>query len=121
MQEDLWIPLVDEPVGAIVGRVETEQPEIRALVDSPEKLLAFRTFAYIHVGLVLGEQLVDSDESGDDWVDRIAERPEVWERIVAEVRRVATQVAEEVPDQSAADEEARERFREFAKRALASD
>ena len=54
MQDEVWIPLVDEPIGAIVAQLESENEDIRRLIDSPQKLLAFRTFAYIRVGIVLG-------------------------------------------------------------------
>ena len=56
--EDLWIPLVDEPIGSIVARIQEEDPELGGLVASPHRLLAFRTFAYIRVGILLGELLV---------------------------------------------------------------
>jgi len=48
--EDLWIPLVDEPIGGIVERIERENGDIAALIESPHRLLAFRTFAYIRCG-----------------------------------------------------------------------
>ena len=57
--EEIWIPLVDEPIGSIVAQIQEENPEIEQLVDSPRRLLAFRTFAYIRVGLLLGELLVE--------------------------------------------------------------
>ena len=59
--EEFWIPLVDEPIGAIVAQIQQERPEIGALVDSPRKLLAFRTFAYIRVGILLGQLLVEQE------------------------------------------------------------
>ena len=52
--EDIWIPLVDEPIGSIVAEIQREHPEIDRLVSTPHRVLAFRTFAYIRVGLVLG-------------------------------------------------------------------
>src|SRR5581483_4922167 len=42
--EEVWIPLVDEPIGTIVNRIQEEDPTITALVDSPRRILAFRTF-----------------------------------------------------------------------------
>src|SRR5438477_223430 len=53
--EDIWVPLVDEPIGWIVRRIQAENPEIDQLVSTPRRVLAFRTFAYIRVGLVLGQ------------------------------------------------------------------
>ena len=52
-QENLWLPLVDEPITAIVSEIEAEDPVLLDLVSTPEKLLAFRTFANIRVGIVL--------------------------------------------------------------------
>ena len=49
--EPLWIPLVDEPIGSIVEQLQAEDPSISELVDSPRKLVAFRTFAYLKVGI----------------------------------------------------------------------
>lgn len=50
--DEIWIPLVDEPSGG-VARIQAEHPEIDEQVSTPQRLLAFRTFAYIRVGLVL--------------------------------------------------------------------
>ena len=73
--EEVWIPLVDEPIGSIVGEIQREHPEIEALVDSPRKLLAFRTFAYIRVGILLGRLLVENEvEPADDsttWAEQL--------------------------------------------------
>ena len=59
--DDIWIPLVDEPIGGIVEQIQRENPEIGKLVESPNRVLAFRTFAYIRVGLLLGQLLFDAD------------------------------------------------------------
>ena len=45
--EEIWVPLVDEPLGGIVAQLQADDPEIGRLVGSPRRLLAFRTFAYI--------------------------------------------------------------------------
>ncbi len=39
---ELWMPLVDGPIEAIVSEIEAEEPSLRDLVDSPQKALAFR-------------------------------------------------------------------------------
>jgi hypothetical protein len=124
MSEELWIPLVDEPIGTIVAQIQDEHPEIAKLVDSPHRLLAFKTFAYIRVGIVLGELLVDSDiepyNGSETWVEDLLRSPEHKARVLDEVRAVAEEIAadprygEESP--LGPDDEARERFREFAKR-----
>jgi hypothetical protein len=43
--EELWIPLVDEPLGSIIEQIQRENPEIGELIESPHRILAFRTFA----------------------------------------------------------------------------
>jgi hypothetical protein len=127
MSDELWVPLVDEPIGIIVDRIQEENAEIGRLVDSPRKLLAFKTFAYIRVGLVLGQLLVDSDlapggEADASWVDELLRDPRHYAAVVQEVRKVAEEVAadpryaEEEP--IGPDEAARERFREFARKQL---
>jgi hypothetical protein len=124
MSEELWIPLVDEPIGTIVAQIQDEHPEIAELVDSPHRLLAFKTFAYIRVGVVLGELLVESDiepyNGSETWVEDLLRHPEYKARVVAEVRTVAEEVARDPryseESRLGPDEAARERFREFAKR-----
>ena len=124
--DEIWIPLVDEPIGTIVAQLQEEDPELDELVSTPERLLAFRTFAYIRVGLLLGELLVDADlepyDGTETWVDRLLEDPEHREAVAREVRAVAEEIA---ADQAYAadeplgpDEETRRRFREFAKERL---
>ena len=124
--EELWIPLVDEPIGSIVARIQEADPELDALASSPHRLLAFRTFAYIRVGLLLGELLVDTDldpyDGSETWVDALLADPAHREAVAREVRAVADEIAadpsyaEEAP--LGPDEEARRRFRDFAKRRL---
>jgi hypothetical protein len=120
--EDLWIPLVDEPIGAIVEQMQADDPEIAKLVDSPRKLLAFRTFAYIRVGILLGRLLVDDDvpayDGSETWVDALLREPRHREAVAAELRSVAEEVsrAEELESPPVGpDAAARERFRAFAR------
>ena len=122
-QDDLWLPLVDEPIGAIVSEIEAEDPELRALVDSPEKLLAFRTFANIRVGIVLGRLLMEDEleayDGSETWVQGLLRNPDHRLQIAAEIRAVAEELAEADADETAGpDEAARARFREFARREL---
>ncbi len=126
--EDVWIPLVDEPIGGIVAQVEEAEPEILALVDSPRRLLAFRTFAYIRVGVLLGQLLVEHDvepyDGSETWVDQLMREPAYSARVRAEVRAVAEEIAADPryagEEQVGPDEAARARFREFAKQQLES-
>ena len=55
--DELWIPLVDEPIGTFVSEIQSEQADIASAVESPRRLLAFRTFAYLRVGMLLGRLL----------------------------------------------------------------
>jgi hypothetical protein len=121
VSEEVWIPLVDEPIGSIVEQIQLEQPEIAALVDGPRRLLAFKSFAYIRVGVLLGELLVEHDidpfDGSDTWVDQLLENPEHKARVVACVRGVAEEVAADERYAADApvgpDDAARKRFREF--------
>jgi hypothetical protein len=119
--EEAWIPLVDEPIGEIVAQIQAEDPEIAALVGTPRRLLAFRTFAYIRVGVLLGELLVENEMPPDGsatWVESLFADPEHRARVVDEVRAVAEEVARDVEGEAGPDEEARRRFLEFARREL---
>jgi hypothetical protein len=124
--EDIWIPLVDEPIGGIVERIQREHPEIDELVRSPRRVLAFRTFAYIRVGLVLGQLLFDSDvepyDGSETWIDALLRNPEHATALEQEVRAVAEEIAADPrygdDEPVGPDDAARERFREFARRRL---
>jgi hypothetical protein len=124
--EELWIPLVDEPIGGIVARIQDEDAELAGLVASPHRLLAFRTFAYIRVGILLGELLVESDldpfDGTENWVEKLFADPEHRAAVTREVRAVAEEIAADPSyadeDPLGPDEEARRRFREFAKQRL---
>ena len=118
-EDEVWVPLVDEPIGDVVARIHDADSEIAGLVTSPRHQLAFRTFAYIRVGLVLGQLLVDHDvspEKSKTWVDELLSNPEHYEAVVAEVRAVARDVAADprlADPADAPDPEARERFERF--------
>ena len=127
--EEVWLPLVDEPVGDIVSRIQAEDPEIDRLVASPHRILAFRTFAYIRVGILLGELLFEQELSHEDadenWIEALLREPKHYEALRREVRAVAEEIAS---DPKYADDEplgpddaARDRFREFARKQLSSD
>ena len=124
--DDLWIPLVDEPIGSIVQQIQDENPEIARLIESPHRILAFRTFAYIRTGLLLGQLLFDHDVSAYDgsesWVDALLRSPEHHEALTREVRAVAEEIAADpkYADDGplGPDDDARERFRTFARERL---
>ena len=106
--------------------IQEERPEIAKLVDSPRRLLAFRTFAYIRVGILLGRLLVENDvepDEGATWAEQLAHSPEHRDEVVQEVLAVAEEVAADpayADEQLGPSDEERERFSEFAKRRLAS-
>ena len=124
--EEVWIPLVDEPIGSIVAHVQEEHPEVGQLISSPQQLLAFRMFAYIRVGILLGRLLVEHDveeTEGSTWAEQLASDPQHHEAVVAEVLAVAREVAEAKgpSEYFGPNDEERARFSEFAKRRLAAD
>src|SRR5881394_1802609 len=124
--EEVWLPLVDEPVGDIVAQIQAEDPEIEKLVGSPHRILAFRTFAYIRVGLMLGQLLFDNDlppyDGSETWVDALLKDPAHHDALMREVRAVAEEIATDPKyaddEPLGPDDEARERFRQFAKQKL---
>ena len=124
--DDIWIPLVDEPIGGIVERIQHENPEIAKLVESPNRVLAFRTFAYIRVGVVLGQLLFDNDlppyDGSDTWVDLLLKEPAHHEALLKEVRAVAEEIAADPKyaddEPLGPDDDARARFKEFARKQL---
>jgi hypothetical protein len=124
--DELWIPLVDEPIGSIVQQIVDENPEIAKLVESPRRILAFRTFAYIRCGLLLGQLLFDHDvpdyDGSESWIEALLKNPAHHDALTNEVRKVAQEIA---ADPKYADDEplgpddaARDRFREFAREQL---
>ena len=125
-QEELWIPLVDEPIGSIVEQLQADDPAINPLIDSPRKLLAFRTFAYIRVGILLGQLLVDNDvpeyDGTETWIEALLRDPRHEQAVVNELRAVAEEVASDPryddDGKMGPDDDARERFREFARKQL---
>jgi hypothetical protein len=124
--EELWMPVVDEPIGSLVAQIQAEDAELDRLVSSPHRLLAFRTFAFIRVGLLLGELLVDEDfgpnDGAETWVEQLLTEPEHRAAVAREVRAVAEEIAADPAyaeeGSLGPDEETRQRFREFAKRQL---
>src|SRR5256885_8320580 len=126
-QDDLWIPLVDEPIGSIVSQIQEETPEIDQLIESPHRILAFRTFAYIRVGILLGQLLFDHDlppyDGSETWVEALLREPAHRDALAAEVRAVADEIAADPryaeDEPLGPDDAARERFRAFAKQQLA--
>jgi len=121
-EDDLWLPIVDEPIGELVARLQADDPEISALVVSPRRQLAFRTFAYVRAGILLGSLLVDHDvdnEGSRTWIDELLSDPAHRTAVEEEIRAVAREVAADpklADDQPLGpDEAARERFRAFAR------
>lgn len=124
--EEIWLPLVDEPIGSIVAQIQADDPEIERLIGSPRRILAFRTFAYIRVGVKLGELLVDNDvppyDGSESWIELLLREPAHRAAVAAEVRAVAEEIAADPrygdDEPLGPDEDARARFREFARKQL---
>jgi hypothetical protein len=124
--DEIWIPLVDEPIGGIVERILRDDPVLAARVETPHRVLAFKTFAYIRTGIVLGQLLFDHDipdwDGSESWVEALLREPAHRASIEREVRAVAEEIAS---DPRYADDEpispdagARDRFRAFAREHL---
>ena len=126
--DDVWIPLVDEPIGSIVEQVQEKNPDIAALVATPRRILAFRTFAYIRVGILLGQLLVEHDipeyDGSETWVEALLRDQAHHDAVVSEVRTVAEEIAADPAyaddEPLGPDEDARARFRDFARKQLGS-
>jgi hypothetical protein len=124
--EEIWLPLVDEPIGGIVAQIQADDPEIERLVGSPRRILAFKTFAYIRTGLLLGQLLFEHDipawDGSESWVDALLRDPAHRAAIEREVRTVADEIAADPQyaddEPIAPDEGARDRFRAFAREHL---
>src|ERR1700682_4012225 len=95
--DELWIPLVDEPIGSIVQQIVDENPEIAKLVSSPHRILAFRTFAYIRCGLLLGQLLFDNDvpayDGSESSIHALLRDTAHHDALAREVRAVAEEIA----------------------------
>jgi len=125
--EEIWLPLVDEPIGSIVEEIQRNTPEIHRLIESPHRILAFRTFAYIRVDILLGQLLFDHDlppyDGSETWVEALLREPAHRDALAAEVRAVADEIAADPryaeDEPLGPDDAARERFRAFAKQQLA--
>jgi hypothetical protein len=122
-QAEIWIPLVDEPIGSIVERILRDDPVLAARVETPHRILAFKTFAYIRTGILLGQLLFDNDIPGWDgsesWVEALLRDPKHRAAIEQEVRAVAEEIAADPryadDEPIAPDEGTRDRFRAFAR------
>jgi hypothetical protein len=97
--------------------VQAESEEIAALVASPRRQLAFRTFAYIRIGLLLGELLVDLDAepaNRAEWVEKVLADAKNRERVIGEIHAVAREVAADpklAQDEAVVDPGAKDRLR----------
>src|SRR5947208_5543874 len=95
--EEIWFPLVDEPIGSIVEQIQADDPAINKLVDTPRTILAFRTFAYIRVGILLGRLLVENDvpeyDGSETWIETLLRDGRNEQAVVDELLAVAREVA----------------------------
>jgi hypothetical protein len=99
--EDVWIPLVDEPIGSIVAQLQSENPEIDALISSPD---------------------VPAYDGTETWVEALLREERHRAAVVAELRAVAEEIAADPRyadgEPIGPDDDTRARFREFAKKQL---
>jgi hypothetical protein len=124
--DEIWIPLVDEPIGQVVDRIVRDDPVLAAKIETPHRVLAFRTFAYIRTGILLGQLLFDHDipdwDGSESWIEALLREPAHREAIEREVRTVAEEIAsdpEYADDEPLApNDEVRNRFRAFAREHL---
>jgi hypothetical protein len=124
--DEIWLPLVDEPIGSIVEQLQREDAETARLVQSPHRILAFRTFAYIRVGLVLGQLLFDNDlppyDGSETWVEALLRDPAHHDALAREVRAVAEEIAADPKyaddEPLGPDDDARDRARAAFRRRL---
>jgi hypothetical protein len=124
--DELWIPLVDEPIGQIVDRILHEDAALAARVETPHRILAFKTFAYIRTGLLLGQLLFEHDipdwDGSESWIVALLREQSHRAAIECEVRAVAEEIASDPnyadDEPLAPDEAARDRFRAFAREHL---
>ena len=124
--DDIWVPLVDEPIGGIVAKLQADDAELDRLIATPRRLLAFRTFAYIRVGIVLGQLLFEDEltpyDGSEEWVETLLANEAQHRALAQEVRAVAEEIAADPryaeDEPLGPDDAARERFREFARKQL---
>jgi hypothetical protein len=125
-EPEVWLPLVDEPIGSIVAEIQRDDPEVAQVGGSIHRTLAFRTFAYLRVGILLGQLLMEEElepyDGSETWVEQLMRNPAHRQRIAEEVRKVAREVAADPryaeDEPLGPDDAARTRFREFARKQL---
>lgn len=83
----------EEALDEVIERIQDGDPVLSELRNSPRHQLAFRTFACLRAGILLGQWLSERDVDGDDWVAQLLEEPELYERLCAEVESVGYQIA----------------------------
>ena len=95
--EDVWIPLVDEPIGSIVARSRRTS---RASARSSTRRAACSPSARSPTsgsGSLLGQLLVDNDlepyDGTETWIEQLMRDPAHRARVSREVRAVAEEIA----------------------------
>lgn len=85
--------ICDDALDEVIEQIQEGDPVLAELRHSPRHQLAFRTFACLKAGILLGQQLVERDVEGDDWVAQLLEDPDLYDRLRAEVESVGYQIA----------------------------
>ena len=125
-EDDIWIPLVDEPIGSIVAQLQAEHPEIDRLVSRPHqhprvpdvRLHPRRAPARPAARRATTCPTTTGPRPGSR---RCCAIPEHHQAVVAELRAVAEEIAADPryadDEPIGPDEAARERFRDVRPRA----
>jgi hypothetical protein len=123
--EEIWIPLVDEPIGSIVAEIQQENADIDALVSTPHRCSRSgrsRTSASDRARQLLFDNDVPPYDGSETWVDALLRDPAHHDALTREVRAVAEEIAADPKyaddERLGPDDEARDRFREFARKTL---
>lgn len=90
---DIIADVCEDVIDAVIEEIQDGDLVLIELRNSPRHQLAFRTFACLKAGILLGQQLVERDVEGDDWVAQLLEEPAVYDRLRAEVESVGYQIA----------------------------
>ena len=125
-RDDIWIPLVDEPIGSIVEQLQAEHPEIDELVAGrrrPSRSGRSPTSASVCCSASCSSSTTcPRTTARRPGSRRCCASPRHKEAVVRELRAVAEEVAADPryagEDPIGPDVEARERFREFARKQL---
>jgi hypothetical protein len=85
--------LLDDSLNEVINEIQYSDPVLAELAEEPLHQLAFRTFAWLRAGVLLGEQLMESEVPEEGWMGKLLEDPDVRARLEAEIEDVGYQIA----------------------------